>query len=116
MIQRDPDLRMRAGHHHDLTRAEDREQTMRQIARTIELRKQIKDPRLQQALFTAMAFYSESFSMRIYVHEMLFRQAVTLFATPEQQDQWLDDIESWRVIGCFAMVKKKGIKILKAAA
>lgn len=104
MIQRDPDLRMRAGHHHDLTRAEDREQTMRQIARVIELRKQIKDPRLAQALFTAMAFYSESFSMRIYVHEMLFKQAVTLFGTPEQQDQWLDDINNWRVIGCFAMV------------
>ncbi|KAF9122492.1 acyl-Coenzyme A oxidase [Mortierella sp. 14UC] len=105
MIQRDPDLRMRAGHHHDLTRAEDREQTMRQIARTIELRKQIKDPRLQQALFTAMAFYSESFSMRIYVHEMLFKQAVTLFGTSEQQDQWLADIEAWRVIGCFAMTE-----------
>ncbi|KAH7052949.1 hypothetical protein BKA57DRAFT_491135 [Linnemannia elongata] len=105
MIQRDPDLRMRAGHHHDLTRAEDREQTMRQIARVIELRKQIKDPRLAQALFTAMAFYSESFSMRIYVHEMLFKQAVTLFGTPEQQDQWLDDINNWRVIGCFAMTE-----------
>ncbi|KAG0205246.1 acyl-Coenzyme A oxidase [Mortierella sp. NVP41] len=105
MIQRDPDLRMRAGHHHDLSRAEDREQTMRQIARTVELKKQIKDPRLAQALFTAMAFYSESFSMRIYVHEMLFRQAVTLFGTSEQQDQWLDDIENWRVIGCFAMTE-----------
>ncbi|KAF9138463.1 acyl-Coenzyme A oxidase [Mortierella sp. GBA39] len=105
MIQRDPDLRMRAGHHHDLTRAEDREQTMRQIARVIELRKQIKDPRLAQALFTAMAYYSESFSMRIYVHEMLFRQAVTLFGSPEQQDQWLDDINNWRVIGCFAMTE-----------
>ncbi|KAF9551765.1 acyl-Coenzyme A oxidase [Mortierella hygrophila] len=105
MIQRDPDLRMRAGHHHDLTRAEDREQTMCQIARVIELRKQIKDPRLAQALFTAMAYYSESFSMRIYVHEMLFRQAVTLFGSPEQQDQWLDDINNWRVIGCFAMTE-----------
>ena len=107
MIQRDPDLRMREGHHYDLTRAEDREQTMRQIARTIELKKQIKDPRLRQALFMAMAFYSESYSMRMYVHDMLFKQALMLFGTAEQQDQWMDDIENWRVIGCFAMVKKK---------
>lgn len=104
MIQRDPDLRMREGHHYDLTRAEDREQTMRQIARTIELKKQIKDPRLRQALFMAMAFYSESYSMRMYVHDMLFKQALMLFGTSEQQDKWMDDIENWRVIGCFAMV------------
>lgn len=96
---------MREGHHYDLTRAEDREQTMRQIARTIELKKTIKDPRLQQALFMAMAFYSESFSMRIYVHDMLFKQALLLFGTAEQQDKWMDDIENWRVIGCFAMVR-----------
>ncbi|KAG0206715.1 acyl-Coenzyme A oxidase [Mortierella sp. GBA30] len=105
MIQRDPDLRMREGHHYDLTRAEDREQTMRQIARTIQLKKQIKDPRLQQALFSAMSFYSESFSMRMYVHEMLFRQALKLFGTAEQQDKWMDDIDQWRVIGCFAMTE-----------
>jgi hypothetical protein len=106
MIQRDPDLRMREGHHYDLTRAEDREQTMRQIARTIELKKTIKDPRLRQALFTAMAFYSESYSMRMYVHDMLFKQALMLFGTSEQQDKWMDDIENWRVIGCFAMVRE----------
>ena len=105
IIQRDPELRMREGHHYDLTRAEDREQTMRQIARTIELKKQIKDPRLRQALFMAMAFYSESFSMRIYVHDMLFKQALMLFGSSEQQDKWMDDIENWRVIGCFAMVR-----------
>lgn len=112
MIQRDPDLRMREGHHYDLTRAEDREQTMRQIARTIELKKQIKDPRLRQALFMAMAFYSESYSMRMYVHDMLFKQALMLFGTSEQQDKWMDDIENWRVIGCFAMVRFLSINCL----
>jgi len=96
---------MREGHHYDLTRAEDREQTMRQIARTIQLKKEIKDPQLQQALFKAMSYYSESFSMRMYVHEMLFRQALRLFGTADQQDKWMDDIENWRVIGCFAMVR-----------
>ncbi|KAG0046964.1 acyl-Coenzyme A oxidase [Gryganskiella cystojenkinii] len=105
IIQRDPDLRMREGHHYDLTKAEDREMTMRQITRAVELKKHIKDPRLSEALFKAMSYYTESFSMRIYVHEMLFRQALTLFGTAEQQDQWMDDINNWRVIGCFAMTE-----------
>ncbi|KAF9168696.1 acyl-Coenzyme A oxidase [Actinomortierella ambigua] len=105
IIQRDPDLRMREGHHYDLSRAEDRAQTMRQIMRTIQLKKEMKDPVLAKALFTAMSFYSESYSMRIYVHEMLFRQALMLFGTAEQQDKWMDDIENWRVIGCFAMTE-----------
>lgn len=96
---------MDKGHHYDLTKAEDREMTMRQIARTVELNKHIKDRRLADALFKAMSYYTESFSMRIYVHEMLFRQAVTLFGTAEQQDEWMDDINNWRVIGCFAMVR-----------
>jgi hypothetical protein len=52
----------------------------------------------------AMAFYSESYSMRMYVHDMLFKQALLLFGTSEQQDKWMDDIENWRVVGCFAMV------------
>ncbi|KAG0318713.1 acyl-Coenzyme A oxidase [Dissophora globulifera] len=105
MVQRDPDLRMREGHHYDLTREEEREQTMRQIARVVEIQQQIKDPRLIQALYKAMTYYSESFSMRIYVHEMLFRQALRLFGNPEQQDKWMDDIDKWRVIGCFAMTE-----------
>jgi acyl-CoA oxidase len=104
MIQRDPELRMHQGHFYDLTRAEDREQTMRQIARVVEIKKQTKDHRLVQALFKGLSYYSESFSMRIYVHEMLFRQALKLFGTAEQQDKWMPDIEQWRVIGCFAMV------------
>ncbi|KAF9112668.1 acyl-Coenzyme A oxidase [Mortierella sp. AM989] len=105
IIQRDPDLRMTQGHHFDLTRAEDREQTMRQIARSVQYQKQIKDPRLRQAFSNAMCLYSESYSMRMYVHEMLFRQAMLLFGSPEQQDKWMDDINNWRVIGCFAMTE-----------
>ncbi|KAG0005090.1 acyl-Coenzyme A oxidase [Modicella reniformis] len=105
MIQRDPDLRMREGHVFDMTRVEEREQTMRQIARVIQIKKQTKDPRLVQVVFKALSFYSESFSMRIYVHEMLFRQALKLFGTAEQQDKWMDAIDNWRAIGCFAMTE-----------
>ncbi|KAG0245587.1 acyl-Coenzyme A oxidase [Mortierella sp. GBA43] len=105
MIQRDPELRMHHGHQYDLTRPEDREQTMRQIARVVEIQRQTKDPRIVQALFKAMCFYSESFSQRTYVHRMLFRQALELFGTAEQQDKWLDDIINWRVVGCFSMTE-----------
>jgi acyl-CoA oxidase len=104
MIQRDPDLRMRQGHQYDLTRPEDREQTMRQIARVVEIQRQTRDERFVQALFKAMCFYSEAFSQRTYVHKALFRQALELFGTAEQQDKWLDDIINWRVYGCFSMV------------
>lgn len=107
MIQRDPDLRMTNGHGYDLTRAQDREQTMRQIARLVQLKKTLKhnDPMLVQALFQAMSVYSASLSMKIYVHEILFQMAINLFGTAAQQDRWMDDLEEWRVIGCFAMVK-----------
>ncbi|KAF8984907.1 acyl-Coenzyme A oxidase [Entomortierella lignicola] len=105
IIQRDPELRMTKGNHFDLTRAEDREQTMRQIARGVEYLRLIKEPRLRQAFLSAMTTYSESYSMRMYVHEMLFRQALLLFGNPEQQDKWLDDINNWKVIGCFAMTE-----------
>ncbi|KAF9435136.1 acyl-Coenzyme A oxidase [Entomortierella beljakovae] len=105
LIQRDPELRMTEGHHYDLTRAQDREQTMRQIARSVEYSKTIKEPRLRKAFSNAMILYSESFAMRMYVHEMLFNQALTLFGSAEQQDKWMEDIINWRVIGCFAMTE-----------
>lgn len=108
MIQRDPDLRMTDGHAYDLTRAQDREQTMRQIARVVQLKKTLEhdDPLLVQALFQAMSTYSASFSMKVYVHEMLFRVAINLFGTAAQQDRWMGDVKGWRVIGCFAMVRE----------
>ncbi|KAG0314225.1 acyl-Coenzyme A oxidase [Podila horticola] len=105
LIQRDPDLRMSDGHGYDQTRAQDREQTMRQIARLVQLKKSLIDPLLVQALFQAMGLYSASFSMRIYVHELLFRMAISLFGTAEQQDRWIQDLEDWRIIGFFAMTE-----------
>lgn len=44
------------------------------------------------------------FHMRIYVHEMLFKQSFLLSGTPEQYAEWEDLIENWNVIGCYAMV------------
>ncbi|RUS24545.1 hypothetical protein BC938DRAFT_473414, partial [Jimgerdemannia flammicorona] len=49
--------------------------------------------------------YSESFAMRIYVHDLLFRNALNLFGSPEQLAEWQEDIEKFRVLGCFAMTE-----------
>ncbi|KAF9191048.1 hypothetical protein BGZ50_009661 [Haplosporangium sp. Z 11] len=71
MSLRDPDLRLHTGRYYDLTQAEDWEKTMRQIVCAVELKEQIKDKRLQQALPSAMCYYSESFSMRMYTGKLL---------------------------------------------
>ncbi|CAG8452019.1 4540_t:CDS:10, partial [Acaulospora morrowiae] len=105
IIQRDPDLHFPNGHPFDMTRPEQREFVMRQILRYQKVRQTIKDPLLYKALELAMCTYSETFSMRIYVHDTLFRQAFELFGTKEQYDRWIDDIRNWRVIGCFAMTE-----------
>ncbi|GJJ75981.1 acyl-CoA oxidase [Entomortierella parvispora] len=104
MIQRDPDLRMRQGHNYDMSRSEEREQTLRQVARLIQLRRMPGNNLLSRALTMAMSYYSEAFWM-MFVHDVLFKQAFTYCATPEQQDKWMADIEDWRVMGCFAMTE-----------
>ncbi|RUP47399.1 hypothetical protein BC936DRAFT_145780 [Jimgerdemannia flammicorona] len=103
IIQRDPDLT--TSHFFDQTRPEAREFTMRQIRRAVEVRNNLKDQRLKTALFRCLATYSESFAMRIYVHDLLFRNALNLFGSPEQLAEWQEDIEKFRVLGCFAMTE-----------
>jgi alkylation response protein AidB-like acyl-CoA dehydrogenase len=44
--------------------------------------------------------------MRLYVHDMLFRESMKLHGTQEQQEEWADDIERMKCIGCFAMVRE----------
>jgi acyl-CoA oxidase len=77
---------------------------MKQIKRFVEVRKTLKDPDMIYAFTLGLVRYSESFSMRIFVHDGLFRQAIKLFGTVEQWEAWKDDVENWNVIGCFAMV------------
>ncbi|GBB90106.1 hypothetical protein RclHR1_00170010 [Rhizophagus clarus] len=71
IIQRDPDLYFPGGHPYDLTRPEEREVTMKQIFRYIQLKKSLKDPLLFKALGVAMGMYSESFNMKVYVNDSL---------------------------------------------
>ncbi|RIA93753.1 hypothetical protein C1645_690450 [Glomus cerebriforme] len=105
IIQRDPDLYFPGGHPFDLTIPEQREFTMKQIFRYRQLRKSLKNPLLLKALALAMCMYSESFNMKIYVHDDLFLQSFQLFGTAEQYDAYIDDILNWKIIGCFAMTE-----------
>jgi acyl-CoA oxidase len=77
---------------------------MGQIFRTVQLIQEIQDPKLLEALRMALIQYSESFSMRFYVHEFLFKGALNMFGTEEQKEEWLPKIAKCQVFGCFAMV------------
>jgi acyl-CoA oxidase len=69
----------------------------------------MKDPKftdkeLAYEIGIATNVYSESFSMRFFVHDSLFRNVVNMLGNKEQQDQWNGDISNFRIFGCFAMV------------
>lgn len=104
IIERDPIL-MFDGQPFDLSRPEMREKTMAQIRRAVEVRKAMKDPELVDQFMLALCENSESFNMRVFVSDLLFKRAFKLFGTKEQYEAWVDDIEQWRVIGCFAMTE-----------
>ncbi|CAG8483788.1 1261_t:CDS:10, partial [Scutellospora calospora] len=105
MIQRDPDLYIPGGHSFDMTQSQQRELVQRQVLRYQRVRKTLKDPLLYDSLDQAMCIYSETFSMKKYVHDSLFRQSIEFFGTKEQQDEWMDDVLNWRIIGCFSMTE-----------
>ncbi|KAJ3416593.1 acyl-Coenzyme A oxidase [Chytridiales sp. JEL 0842] len=90
---------------HDLTRHQLRERTMVQIRRFAEYKKSIKDPELVLAIMAVMCELSDSFSMRIGVHDILFKTAMSFFGTDQQRDAILNDIDTYRVIGSFAMTE-----------
>ncbi|RKP07691.1 acyl-CoA dehydrogenase/oxidase [Thamnocephalis sphaerospora] len=105
IIRRDPILYLSTGSPFNDTQLQEREKTMAQIRRYVEISRNMKDPKQRAAFELAMNIYSESFSMRIYVHEMLFKQSFLLNGTVEQYEEWKDDIESWKCIGCYAMTE-----------
>ncbi|KAJ3330122.1 acyl-Coenzyme A oxidase [Blyttiomyces sp. JEL0837] len=105
MLIRDPLLRFDDGHPFDLSREDMRVKTMQQIRRFIEIKKTLKDPLIKDALYLAMCENSESFAMRTYVHDMLYKTSITLFGTDEQKSKLLPDVDDYKVFGCFAMTE-----------
>lgn len=78
---------------------------MGQIYRVVQLAKEYAhDQAFAHEIVRAVNVYSESFSMRFFVHDALFRNVINMLGTKEQAKMWNDDIANFRVYGCFAMV------------
>lgn len=64
------------------------------------------DKDLAYEIFRTANIYNESFSMRFFVHDSLFRNVVNMLGNKEQADRYNDDIDNFRILGCFAMVSR----------
>jgi hypothetical protein len=67
---------MGVGNPFNQTLSEQREKTMAQIRRYVEISRRIKDPKRRSVFQDAMCVYSESFNMRLYARDVV--QAVNL--------------------------------------
>lgn len=102
-IERDPILTV--PNFFDMTIEESRIKTMQQIRRMHEIRRQLKDPQMIRMFGEIMSRYDRSFTMRLYVHDVLFDETIWSQGTPEQYKKWEDDIKNMRILGCFAMTE-----------
>jgi acyl-CoA oxidase len=78
---------------------------MAMIRRAVEIKKSLKDPLQVRAFVYWIDRYDKAFSMKVYVHEGLFRESIFTQGTEEQWNHWKDAISDWKVIGCFAMTE-----------
>lgn len=77
---------------------------MGQINRLVRIFAENPDKDFIYDVSRAIFLYSESFALRIGVHEALFRNVIQMLGSKEQQAQWVDNINEFKIIGCFAMV------------
>ncbi|KAI9360090.1 acyl-CoA dehydrogenase/oxidase [Pilaira anomala] len=106
IIKNDPELVVQSPRNFlEFTRDEMREFTMGQIFRIIQIMKTTDDKELGYEIGHATNIYSESFSMRFFVHDSLFRNVVNMLGNQEQKDRYNDDISNFRIFGCFAMTE-----------
>ncbi|ORZ14680.1 hypothetical protein BCR42DRAFT_461358 [Absidia repens] len=107
IIKDDPELVLQSPKNFlEISRAEMREFTMCEIHRVIQIFLSGKyDKELAYEIARCTNQYNESFSMRFFVHDSLFRNVVNMLGNKEQQDKWNDDIDNYRIFGCFAMTE-----------
>ncbi|KAG2217625.1 hypothetical protein INT45_008078 [Circinella minor] len=107
IIKNDPELVVQPPRNIlEFTRDEWREFTMGQIYRVAQLLQEYgHDREFAYEIGKAVNVYSESFSMRFFVHESLFRNVINMLGTKEQAQKWNDDINNLKVYGCFAMTE-----------
>lgn len=82
---------------------------MGQINRIVRLGYEINDREFLEDISRAVILYSESFALRIGVHEALFRNVVQMLGNKQQQEDWIENVNQFKIIGCFAMVNKRGL-------
>lgn len=78
---------------------------MGQINRIVRLGREINDREFLEDISRAVILYSESFALRIGVHEALFRNVVQMLGNKQQQEEWIENVNEFKIIGCFAMVR-----------
>ncbi|KAI9258243.1 hypothetical protein BY458DRAFT_441011 [Sporodiniella umbellata] len=106
LIKNDPQLVVQPPRNFlELSREDLRIFTMGQIERYVQLHETVQDRDFFKEVFHALCSYSDSFSMRFCVHEYLFRNVLQMLANEEQQKKYLDDVENYRILGCFAMTE-----------
>ncbi|KAF1805085.1 acyl-CoA dehydrogenase/oxidase [Mucor lusitanicus] len=86
-------------------REEMREYAMGQINRIVRLGREINDREFLEDISRAVILYSESFALRIGVHEALFRNVVQMLGNKQQQEEWIENVNEFKIIGCFAMTE-----------
>lgn len=69
------------------------------------------DKEFVREIAMAANIYNESFSMRVFVHDALFKSVINMLGNEEQQARYNDDIDNFRIYGCFAMVKNQRRKV-----
>jgi acyl-CoA oxidase len=77
---------------------------MGQINRLVRLAAESNDKDFVFDVNRAVFYYSESFALRIGVHAALFKNVIQMLGSKQQQEEWVDNINEFRIIGCFAMV------------
>jgi alkylation response protein AidB-like acyl-CoA dehydrogenase len=102
LIERDPVLFVKDSF--DMSRPQARQKCMAQARRVLQIMQRLS-PEERAALSQAIASYDRTLSMRLYVHCVLFQESIFTHGTTEQWLKWKDDIESARVLGCFAMTE-----------
>ncbi|SAM01938.1 hypothetical protein [Absidia glauca] len=105
IIKNDPELVLQSPKNFlEISREEMREFTMGQIYRLVQIYLGGQyDKDLAYEIFRTANIYNESFSMRFFVHDSLFRNVVNMLGNKEQADRYNDDIDNFRILGCFAM-------------
>ncbi|CAO3649116.1 unnamed protein product [Cunninghamella blakesleeana] len=105
-IKKDPELVVQSPRNFlELSREELREFTMGQIFKLAQIKRVTKNEEFIEDVFNAIGAYSENFTMRILVHDMLFRNVMNMLGSNEQKKYWNPLIDEYRIFGCFAMTE-----------